>query len=257
MTKELLSSLMWKCVFVVLFSVAIVPSVLAQSTFHVFPQIADGSAGTLTYKSAVMIRNASDSATADCTLRLYGLQAAFIFIKSPTGGPGGISGPVATFNLTSPPNGFNYPRTTGQQSLATGYATLSCDLPVYAQLQYSLYAGSAKIGETTVFSAAESPRARFIVDQTEGAHLGVAISNNTSVAHDYRITTSDTDGVPTGAATVHIEAHSSLPKFLDELVPASANAIGSANVQSLDGSNFSAVGLRFTGGVFAAVPATP
>jgi hypothetical protein len=257
MTKELLSPLTCKWVLGVVFSVAIVPSVLAQSTFHVFPQIADGTVGSSTFKSAVMVRNASDAATANCTLSLYGLQAAFIFIKSLTGGPGGISGPIATLSLTSPPNGFNYPRTTGQQSLATGYATLSCDLPVYAQLQYSLYVGSAKIGETAVFSAAESPRARFIVDQTEGAHLGVAISNNTTVAHDYRITTSDTDGIPTGTATVHIEARSNLAKFLDELLPGSANAIGSAIVQSLDGSNFSAVGLRFTGAVFAAVPATP
>jgi hypothetical protein len=257
MTKKLLSSIKWKCVLGVLFSVAIVPSVLAQSTFHVFPQIADGSAGSLTYKSAVMVRSASDAATANCTLRLYGLQAAFIYIRSLTGGPGGISAPLATFILATPPNGWNYPRTTGQQSIATGYATLTCDLPVYAQLQYSLYAGSVKIGETTVFSAAEGPRARFIVDQTEGAHLGVAISNNTDVAHDYRITTIDIDGIPTGTATVHIEARSSLPKFLDELVPASANAIGSAIVQSLDGSDFSAVGLRSTGAVFAAVPATP
>lgn len=247
---------MWKGVLVVLFSVAIVPSVLAQSTFHVFPQIPDGSAGTLTYKTAVMVRNASDSPTG-CTLSFYGLQVVVLSIRGLTGGPGGIAGPLATYNLNMPPNGWAYPRTLGQQSLATGYATLSCDGPVYAQLQYSLYAGSVKIGETTVFSAAESPRARFIVDQTEGTRLGVAISNNTNVAHDYRITTFDIDGNPTGTATVHIEARSSLPKFLDDLVPASANALGSAIVQSLDGSNFSAVGLRFTGGVFAAVPATP
>jgi len=253
MTKTILSSLIWKCFLGVVLSVAIVPSAFAQSTFHVFPQIADGSAGSLNYKSAVMVRNASDAATA-CTLRLYGLQAAINSIK-----PGGIIGPLTAYNLTLPPGPqpWAYPRTTGQQSLATGYATLSCDGPVYAQLQYSLYDNGVKIGETTVFSAAEGPSARLIADQTEGSHLGVAISNNTNAAHDYRVTVLDIDANTIGTATLHIEARSSLPRFLDQLAPASANVLGSAIVQSLDGSNFSAVGLRFTGGVFAAIPATP
>src|SRR5262245_50156039 len=96
MTKQLLSSLMWKCVLGVLFSVAIVPSVLAQGTFHVFPQIADGSAGSFMYKSAIMVRNASD-ATADCTLRLYGLQATILTIR------GSIIGPLTAYNLTLGP----------------------------------------------------------------------------------------------------------------------------------------------------------
>jgi hypothetical protein len=243
---------MWKLSISVVLSMAIVPSALAQSTFHVFPQIADGSAGSLTYKSAVMIRNASDSATTECTLHLYGLQVTVLTIR-----PGGITGPLTVYNLTMPPNGWAYPRTLGQQSLATGYATLSCDGDVYAQLQYSLYDNGVKVGETTVFSAAESPRARVIFDQTEGSHLGVAISNNTNAAHDYRITALDIDGNPIGTTTVHVEARSSFPRFLDQLAPASANALGSTIIQSLDGSVFSAVGLRFTGGVFAAVPATP
>jgi hypothetical protein len=251
MTRRFLSTMMWKLSIGVVLSMAIVPSALAQSTFHVFPQIADGSAGSLTYKSAVMIRNASDSATTECTLRLYGLQATVTTIR------GLINGPLTAYNLTVGPNGWAYPRTLGQQSLATGYVTLSCDVPVHAQLQYSLYADGVKIGETTVFSAAESPRAQLIVDQTEGSHLGVAISNNTNAAHDYRITVFDIDRNTIGTTTVHIEARSSLPRFLDQLAPASANALGSAIVQSLDGSNFSAVGLRFTGGVFAAVPSTP
>ena len=243
---------MCKCFIGVVFSMAIVPSVRAQSAFHVFPQIADGSAGSLNYKSAVMVRNASDTATAGCTLRLYGLQAAVNTIR-----PGGITGPLTVYNLTMAPSAWAYPRTAGQQSLATGYATLSCDVPVYAQLQYSLYDNGVKVGETTVFSAAESPRARFIFDQTESSHLGVAISNNTNVAHDYRIMVFDIDGNTIGTATVNIEARSNFPKFLDQLAPASANALGSAVVQSLDGSNFSATGLRFTGAVFSAIPATP
>src|SRR5436190_9793333 len=110
---------MWKLAFSAALSVVLAPSVFAQSTFHLFPQVADGSAGSFRYKSAVMIRNASDSATANCTLRLYGLQAAFITIRD------AITGPIASFDLSMPPNGWAYPRTLGEQSLATGYATLS------------------------------------------------------------------------------------------------------------------------------------
>src|SRR6185436_12213848 len=103
-----------------------------------------------------------------------------------------------------------------------GYATLSCDGPVYAELQYSLYDNGLKIGETTIFSAAESPRARLIADQTEGSHLGVAICNDTNAAHDYRFTVLDIDGNVIGSATVHVEARSNYPKFLDQVAPASA-----------------------------------
>jgi hypothetical protein len=119
-----------------------------------------------------------------------------------------------------------------------------------------IYSDSTKIGEAAVFSADANPRAQLIADQTKGSRLGVAIANDTDAAHDYQITAFDVDGAMIGTATVRIGPRSSLPKFLDELLPATANALGSATIRATDASSFSTIGLRFTGAVFATIPAT-
>jgi hypothetical protein len=45
----------------------------SQATLHIFPQIADGSAGGQTCRSTLMIHNATSPGLIDCTLRLYSL----------------------------------------------------------------------------------------------------------------------------------------------------------------------------------------
>ena len=240
-----------KTLLCLMLSLTVVPSVLAQSTFHVFPQVADGFAAPWIYKSAFMVRNASTSASVDCTLRLYGLRATMLALRRGT-----VGVPDSVFPVMLGGDNWAYFATTGQQALATGYATLTCTGPVFAQMLYSLYSGSAKVGEATVFSSDENPRAQFIADQTEGSRLGVAIANNTDVLHDYQITVLDVDAAMLGTATVRIGPRSSLARFLDELLPASANTVGSAIIRAMDSSAFSTIGLRVTGAVFATIPAT-
>ena len=240
-----------KLLLCLVLSLTIVPSLFAQSAFHVFPQVADGFSGPLTYQSSLMVRNASESAAVDCTLRLYGLRVTVLLLRRGT-----LVGPNSVFTLTFGGNAWAYLTTNGQQALATGYATLTCTGPVFAQMLYSLYNGSTKLGEAAVFSTDEGPRSQLIADQTEGAHLGIAIANNTDAAHDYLITAFDTDGTMIGTATVRIGPRLSLPRFLDELLPASANTLASASIRAMDASSFSTIDLRFTGPVFATISPT-
>ena len=124
-----------------------VTSLSAQEKFHVFPQVADGhfSDGSY-YRTTLMITTWFDSDAPFCAYRLYGMTATF----ENTGVSSGL-------NLTFTPGGFYAGRTTGTQAFQSGYATLTCDDYVFAQLLYSFYSSNGtKISEATVFSSPES-----------------------------------------------------------------------------------------------------
>src|SRR4051812_5491512 len=111
----------------------------AQDTFHVFPQIADGVAPDGSYyKSTVRVLPWFDSDAPSCTFRIYGTTVTLNNATSDT------------FNLNIPANGYYTATTAANQSLRTGYATLTCSKFVFAEILYSFYApGGAKLGEAT------------------------------------------------------------------------------------------------------------
>jgi hypothetical protein len=53
-----------------------------------------------------------------------------------------------------------------------------------------------------------------------------------------------------------VSARTSLAKFLDELIPATAGRISRVTIESADLAYFETIGLRFTGAVFSTIPAT-
>lgn len=227
----------------------------AQNTFQVFPQIVDGFNGSVSYKMSISIQNAFLSTSADCSLRTYGLNLS---LQGPIP-DSQIFGPLSTFSISVPAGGWSHLHSTGLQPIASGYATLTCSSLVYAHASYSLYANDSvnptKLGEATVFSSTESFQRQFIADQTGGARLGIAIANNTDIAHDYKFTVFSPTGATIGTATVHVPGRSSLPKFLDEIVTGgTSNQITFVQIQAVDFSQFSAIGLRFTGSIFSTVP---
>jgi len=215
-------------------------SLQAQDTFHIFPQIADGtfSDGSY-YKSTFLILPWFDTDAAACSLRLYGLSATL-----------GTSGPSNAFTINVPVGGYYAGLTAANQPLKTGYATLTCSDFVYAQLLYSAYsANGTKVGEATVFSSQDSYFFKMILDYRGGSKLGIAISNNTDITHTYELT------LGSRTATVTVGARSSVAKFVDQLMSVPADTVGILNIEATDFSEFSAIGLRYTGPVFATIPA--
>lgn len=215
----------------------------AQSTFHVFPQVADGGFedGTF-YRSTLMVLPGFEGDAAQCTLTLYGMTAAF---------PGGASG--SSFPISVPAGGSVAMQTTGSQPFQGGYGTLSCNVNVFATLLYSLYiSGGAKYSEATVFSSSESVKARLIADEREGARLGIAVANNTDSPQSYIVTY--TGSGFNVSATLAVPARRAVAKFLDEIMSAPAGSTGVVTITSPTLSNFSVIGLRFTGGVFTTIP---
>src|SRR5689334_22608793 len=110
----------------------------AQSTFHIFPQIADGRfADGSFYRSTIMVLPAFEGDAPQCTLSLYGTAATF---------PGGGSSPTIPINV--PAGGFAAMQTTGTQPYQGGYGTLSCNINVFASVLYTLNAtNGVKVGE--------------------------------------------------------------------------------------------------------------
>ena len=125
---------------------------------------------------------------------------------------------------------------------------------MFANVLYAFYSASGmKLSEATVFSAAPSIQSRLILDHRDGARLGVAIANITDIARTYTITLTEGPNVKTTSITV--PAQRSQAMFVDELLAAPSETVGILTIRSGDLSEFSAVGLRFTGTAFTTIPA--
>jgi hypothetical protein len=225
------------------FVLAMTASLSAQSTFAVFPQVVDGrSADGTSYRSTLMIVPWFEGDSPQCTFALYGMTAKFADGAS-----------VSNFPISVPTGGSVAMQSTGTQAFQSGYGTLSCSVNVFASLIYSFYASdNTKLGEATVFSSNESVKFRLTADQREGARFGVAIANNTSNQQGYLLTFSG--GGVNLSATISVPPQRAAAKFLDEVMSLPANAVGVVTISSPTLSNFSVIGLRFTGGVFTTIP---
>ena len=223
----------------------------SAATFHVFPQVADGLLPDLSsYYSTIVAVNVGTKA-ATCTIHLYGAVASH------------MSNPLT---LSVPPAGGIAAKNTSLvdrvfSPLATGYATLSCDQPVYATVGYfnvgptlptfSLLAGA------TVFSSPPATRAVVGVVNTVGFRTAVAIANDTDSAAQYQITVMNDSGQTVATTSVSVSGRSNVAKFLDELVQLPAGLTAGAAIISSSSTPFSAVGLLFNGATFLSFPAAP
>jgi len=213
------------------------------ATFHVFPQIADGvlSDGT-GYVSLVLATNVSTQ-PARCTLRPYGGGLANRFFGSstftlPGSGSFNILPTVAALNVFLP--------------LTTGYATLSCDQPVVAEVGYTYFSPAAVLSGATVFSSAATTRAQLI--NIAGSRLALAVANDTDSPGQYQLTVLNSSGQPVVTGAMSVPARSNSARFLDELVTLPSNFTGAVSITS-SSSSFSVVGLFFIGSVFLSQPA--
>jgi hypothetical protein len=219
---------------------------LAQVKSQIFPAFVDGTASDGTsYKSTLIIIPTFNADRPNCTLTTRGLSVAL-----ESGEPRGTS-----FNFAIPAGGLVASRTNASQSLATGYATLTCDVEVYAELLVTFYAANgSKISEATAFSTEfESSLYKLIIDHRDAARLGLAIANNTDSDRTYEIRIVANNGIRNASITVSARRNRAV--FADELMTVPAGTIGILTIQSRDRSDFSVIGLRFTGGAFTTVPA--
>jgi peptidyl-Asp metalloendopeptidase len=213
------------------------------SSYHIFPQFADGKFGDGTYyRTSRLFLNPSTSSTANCTTLLRGMT----------------TDNTNSFSLSLPANSSFVGRTNGTQTFQSGYATLSCPgSSVYAQAVYSLYApNNLKVSEATVFSSPSVARSQILADNREGARVGIAIANDSDQLNTYTITAYDSNGTVVGSAVKTLQARASIADFMDNWIPGiPANYFGQVIVESTTGGTASVIGLRFTGAAFTTIPA--
>jgi hypothetical protein len=148
----------------------------SESTAHVFPQFVDGRFADGTYYRTTLMLTNMFTAPATCTWTLHEMTASL-----DTGESG------STFSVTIPSNttGISgeslYIRsTTGTQAFQSGYATISCSVPVFALVIYGYYASDGtKLGEATITDSVEFSLFVLPVDQRENSRVGIAVANNT------------------------------------------------------------------------------
>jgi peptidyl-Asp metalloendopeptidase len=212
------------------------------STYHVFPQFADGrfSDGT-SYRTTLMIANPSSTSSASCTLQMRGFT---------------VPGFQTSYSLGA--SGWVIMPTSGVQNFVSGYATLSCSANVEAQVLYSYYgANGVKVSEATVFSSPSAFALGMLSDERDGGRFAIAIANDSDHSVTYTVFV-DAAGF-SGSKQIPLNARSSTAAFIGELVNGiPANAISAVSVVASSSSESgSVIGLRYTGGVFTTMPANP
>jgi hypothetical protein len=216
------------------------------ATFHVFPQLADGVQSDGTFYASTISATNVNSQPATCSIRLYGGISSRLFgatsFTLPTSGAFNLQATLAAFGSTLP--------------LATGYATMTCDLPVTAAAAYLFLTPSRTVlGAATVFPSPPATRAQLLVNQMGGARLALALANDTDATGTYQLTLLNASGQTVATGSTSLPPRSNSPKFLDEVLTIPSNfSIGAVSITSSD--PFSVLGLFFIGPVFFSQPAT-
>ncbi len=215
----------------------------ALSRFHVFPQIADGGG----WQSIFLVTNVSQS-DSRCTLQLQGLSVD----RFPRVSGVSALGSTATFTLKS--GGYLVYRSTNQQSLAAGYATLDCAEPVEAQVLYvAKDATGATTGMATVFSSPLGTIFQFPVLTPEN-RLAAAVANDTSSEASCRLVLEDPARVTQGEATFSVPAKSTVARFLDQVIALPGGSFTSGSATLSCDQQVSVIGLYVDGALFTTLP---
>ena len=227
-----------------------IPLANAQQKAFVFPEVADGafSDGDY-YKTTFMILPGSSTSVVTCEFVLYGLGVDL-----------DGKGLVTRWTAAISPGSYYVSTSSANQQISAGYATLSCTDSVYAQVLYSAYAKDGtgwNIAPALGASCLVTESAQMTADQGGGSQLAFAIANNTTQTRTYGVTFTDTQNHSI-VKIVTIPAQTSVAKFLTEILPASANSVGSMSIflkafTFLD-PGFSVTALRYTGAAFTTIP---
>jgi hypothetical protein len=231
-----------------------IPLANAQQKAFVFPEVADGAFGDGDYyKTTFMILPGSSTSVVTCEFVLYGLGVDL-----------DGKGLVTRWTATISPGSSYVSTSSANQQITTGYATLSCTDSVYAQVLYSACAKadgtwSGVVPALGTPSCSANNSAQMAADQQGRSQLAVAIANNTAQPQTYWVSFND-NSLPQGTTQtqVTVPAHTSIAKFITEILPASSNKLGWAQISPADGgvfgTGFSVMALRYTGAAFSTIP---
>jgi hypothetical protein len=234
-----------------------IPLANAQQKAFVFPEVADGVFDGGYYKTTfIILPTEGSTSVVTCGFVLYGIGVDL-------DGKGLVTGWTATISPGIP----YVSSSSADQQLRAGYATLSCTDYVRALVLYNSYAqDGTRSNLGAVFGSSDSAcsadnAAQWSVDQQGGSQLAFAIANNTTQTQTYWVSFNANDSLPQGTTgtKLTVPAHTSVAKFLTDILPASSNRVGWAEISPADtycclGTGFSVIALRYTGAAFSTIP---
>lgn len=247
-----------------LFFLALCPQQsFGQGFSAVFPQFADGTFldGSF-YRSTVVVQSSDSIFAQHCSLWIYGVSN----VRFTT-----ATGQVLTVGATKIlPFTLNSLRSqvfesAGTNPISTGFVGVGCDDGVNwtAFLLFSFYnPAGVKYSEATVFPSvidSNAPAAQLVVDQREGADLGMAIANPDTRTGIFTLTIRDSAGNFVNKASVSLAPYTQTATFLNQLVTLPPNFVGTVSILPLHqyaGPTPYVIGLRFTGTASTTVPVT-
>ncbi len=238
-----------------------------QETIGYFPQVIDGTFGSVFYTTTLFVTNPTSSGSADVTITFTtssGGEFNLSFLDSDGQSVG--SGNVVTIaglqgeqtkKLTS----------TAASGLTAGFATVASNADVEATAIFSLFVGA--VGQGTLLSEAAvtlsqaSTDQRIFVDESSGFRTALAYVNPSSSAEanlTFSLHDTNTGGAPLLTKEVPgVLPLNQAPLFIDELFstggitdPLADGVVGTLRIES--DTPVAVVSLRFLGDLFTTVP---
>jgi hypothetical protein len=227
---------------------------------QVFPLFADGSSGGITYVSQIKLFNTdATNPSVQCNVTQRNTAASFVGIHGDKYFAdifdAGDSPPALTTVFLNSFLPWEVLRSSAQGALKTGYATVSCSKALHTELLVSLFdARGNKLGETAVAPAQAGKSFEFLADRRNGTRLGISLVNDTGTPGLYTLIARDETRQVVDVIMNDIGAWSQVSFFVDEQLKLPTNFVGSIEVDGPSAASNYAVGLQFTGSVFATIP---
>jgi hypothetical protein len=190
------------CTIFLLFLMTTAAEAQLSYNYHIIPQVADGRFpdGT-SFRTHFVVSNVNAPGMAACTIRLYGVPAGRLNLTA--------------FNLNV--GALIRLATNNAETIATGYATLSCNQPVKAFAIYRYLSNTgATIGLATVFTSPPMTRAYYLPTATD--RLALAVANDSDLPGDYELVARDAGGAVVASGRMAVPARTSRAAFADELM---------------------------------------
>lgn len=211
-------------------SLPVVPRSSTKSLLNL-AHVANGSYGSISFKSSFLIFNISSSA-ANVTLALTKDDGSPLTVTIPGSGPG--TGTNSSFSIPIPAGGSVFLQTDGSGAGNSGAATITSNVPVGASAIFTVlnstgqFQTEAGVGDSPVLTSLTLP-----VDITGLSDTGVAFYNPQSSSVTLTFKLLDASGVLMGTTTRPIPAKGHLAGFVDNpFFPGTSNFRGSMAVSS-------------------------
>jgi hypothetical protein len=209
------------------------PSSQAGVTMN-FPQVANGSYGSISFKTSFLIFNTASS-TANVVLALTQDNGSPFTVTIPGSGPG--TGTNSNFNFSLGLGAAVFLQTDGLGAGTAGAATITSNVPVGAAAIFTVLNSAGQF--QTEAGVGDSPNLTDLtlpVDITGSFDTGVAFFNPGSSSLTMTLRLMDANGANVGtSASVPLAAKNHTAKFVSQLFPGTSNFRGSVAISAPGG----------------------